>query len=116
MARTYNVGSAPPEINWTIVRGDTASFRVYVTDEAKVPLNIPDWTITMDIEREGVDVVQITPGVSVDDSDGEFTVSLSAAQSAQLETGDLFDIQMTDGDRVWTVAQGSMIVIPDVTE
>jgi hypothetical protein len=44
-ASSYDVGNRPPIVNWTVVRGDTASFRVYVTDDAKQPLNIPDWDI-----------------------------------------------------------------------
>jgi hypothetical protein len=116
MARSYNVGNTPPEVAWTIVRGDTASFRIYVTDESKSPLNIPDWTISMDINRNGTTIVALAPEPAAGDTDGEFTVSLSAAESELLETGDIFDIQMTDGSRVWTVAMGSMTVIEDVTD
>ena len=29
---SYALGSTPPEIRWTVVRGDSAAFRVYVTD------------------------------------------------------------------------------------
>ena len=44
-ASTYDIGEAPPFVNWTIVKGDTASFKIYLTDDTKQPLNIPDWTI-----------------------------------------------------------------------
>jgi hypothetical protein len=47
----YNIGEAPPFVNWTFVKGDTAAFKVYLTDDAKVPLNIPDWNISMQIKR-----------------------------------------------------------------
>lgn len=114
--RNYNVGNTPPQVTWTVVRGDTASFRVYVTDDNKQPLTIGDWTIRMDIERNGTDVVNLTPAAEPDDEAGEFTVSLTAAQSELLETGDIFDIQLSDLTRVWTVAQGSMVIIEDVTE
>lgn len=116
IAKTYNVGNIPPQVIWTIVRGDTASFKVYVTDDAKLPLNIPDWTIKMDIERNEDDVVVLYPAADPDDAPGEFTVSITAAQSELLQTGDVFDIQLTDPTRVWTVAQGSMVIIEDVTE
>lgn len=116
--KTYNVGNIPPRVIWTIVRGDTSSFKVYVTDDAKQPLNIPDWTIKMDIERAGDDIVVLYPSADVDDANGEFTVSITAAQSELLETDDVFDIQLTDlnGDRIWTVAQGKMVIIEDITE
>jgi hypothetical protein len=113
--RGYTVGSQPPQVTWTIVRGDTASFRVYVTDDARQPINVPDWTIDMDITRLGSIVTSLIPEATIDDDDGEFTVSLTSAQTESLETEDLFDIQLTDATRVWTVVQGSMIVIEDVT-
>lgn len=116
IARTYNVGNIPPQVVWTVVRGDTASFRVYVTDDAKQPLIIGDWSIKMDIERNGEDVIVLYPAADPDDLPGEFTVSLTAAQSEILQTGDLFDIQLTDPTHVWTVAQGKMNIIEDVTE
>lgn len=125
----YNVGNTPPVIVWTVVRGDTASFRVYVTDDERQPLNIPDYTITMEIKRPnttadlgyGTDnstiILTLNPEADADDEAGEFTVSLTAAQSTQLETGDIFDIELrTDQDViVWTVAQGSMKIIEDIT-
>lgn len=126
---TYNVGNTPPVIVWTVVRGDTASFRVYVTDDAQVPLNIPDWSINMQFKRPSLAsnagyvtdqasvILNIVPEPDADDADGEFTVSLTADQSEILETGDIFDIELSTEQRalVWTVAQGSMKIIEDVT-
>lgn len=115
-SRGYTVGATPPQVVWTVVRGDTASFRVYVTDDARQPINVPDWTIDMDVKRSGTQVTSVTPAATEDDDDGEFTVSLSAAQTQLLETDDIFDIQLTDSTRVWTVVQGKMVVIEDVTD
>jgi hypothetical protein len=114
--KQYNVGNLPPEVHWTVVRGDTASFKVYVTDDAKIPLNIPDWSIKMDLKRDGLLLFTVRPEQDPDDLDGEFTVFITADQSESLETGDVFDIQLTDPTRVWTVAQGAMIIIEDVTD
>lgn len=125
----YSVGNTPPRVTWTIVRGDTAAFKVYVTDDAKLPLNIPDWTISMEIKRPNLSanlgvitddatlILTLTPEQDPDDAAGEFTVSLSAIESTALETGDIFDIELRSaGDEiVWTVAQGSLVVIEDVT-
>lgn len=127
--RQYDVGNAPPLVQWTIVRGDTASFKVYVTDDARQPLNIPDWTIDMEIKRpnNAEDAGQVTDDATIvmtlvpyqdpDDSAGEFTVSITAAQSAILQTGDIFDIELSlpQNQLVWTVAQGSVVVIEDIT-
>lgn len=124
----YLIGSAPPQIVWTFVRGDTASFRVYVTDDARQPLNILDWTIEMKIKRpnstpgiitdDATLIYTLTPTQDDDDGNGEFTVSLTAIQSNNLETGDIFDIELSkDSDAtVWTVTQGTITVLEDVTD
>ena len=124
---SYDVGNKPPLVRWTVVRGDTSAFRVYVTDDNKDPLTIADWTIDMEIKRpnasqetpfmtdDATTIITLTPEAQPDDGPGEFTVSLTKEQSSVLETGDIFDIELSDADRVWTVAQGSMIILEDVT-
>ena len=129
-ASTYDIGEAPPFVNWTFVKGDSAAFKVYLTDDAKVPLEIPDWNISMQIKRPTTSPVvpgeitdtatlllTLVPVQDADDLDGEFTVSLSAAQTATLRTNDIFDIEVSlPADAiVWTVAQGKLIVLEDVT-
>ena len=122
---SYSIGAAPPEVMWTLVRGDTAAFRVYVTDEDRVPLTIANWDIAMDIARRTVNantgavtypvIVSLNPGASLSDDTGEFTVSLSAGESEDLNTGDIFDIQLSDATRTWTVCKGTITVVEDVT-
>jgi hypothetical protein len=122
---SFSIGSPPPTVLWTLVRGDTAAFRVYVTDENREPLTIDDWTISMDIARRTVNantnvvtypvIVSLSPEATLDDTDGEFTVSLSAGESEDLETGDIFDIQLSDATRTWTICKGTVTVIEDVT-
>ncbi|NBO72751.1 hypothetical protein EBV26_20100 [bacterium] len=119
---SYSLGSTPPEIRWTIVRGDSAAFRVYVTDDERNPLLMEDWQVDMDIYRPSTDdvILSLEPQpIEFQDSEGSFTVSLTSVQSEILETGDVFDIQLTEldsGTRVWTVAKGSLVVIEDITE
>jgi hypothetical protein len=127
-ASSYDIGNKPPTVLWTVVRGDTSGFRVYATDDAKQPLNIPDWTISMKFKRpsqakdlgiitdDATLIFTLTPEPDDDDQIGEFTVWLTASQSLQLQTGDIFDIQLSDPTRVWTVAQGSMKILEDVTD
>ena len=121
----YAVGLKPPTVTWTVVRGDTAAFRVYVADDNKDPLVIEDWTIAMEIKRpdttpgEFTDnaelIVELEPIPTATDAEGEFTVSLTANESVLLENGDIFDIELRDASRVWTVARGTMVIIEDVT-
>jgi hypothetical protein len=127
-ASSYDIGNNPPVVRWTVVRGDTSGFKVYATDDAKDPLNIPDWTISMKIKRPNRSadlgvitddselILTLTPASDEDDLVGEFTVWLTAEESVQLETGDIFDIQLSDATRVWTVCQGSMKILEDVTD
>jgi hypothetical protein len=119
---SYALGAAPPEIRWTVVRGDSAAFRVYVTNDAREPLLLDDWEVAMDIYRPSTDdvIVSLSPEpIEFQDTEGSFTVNLTSAQSELLETGDIFDIQLTEllsEGRVWTVAKGSMVIIEDVTQ
>lgn len=126
---SYSVGNIPPQVVWTIVRGDTASFKVYVTDDDRQPLNIPDWTIAMTIKRpnsvanlgvitdDATIVLDLYPQQDPDDQAGEFTVFLASTESEILQTGDIFDIELSlpQDQIVWTVAQGSVKVLEDVT-
>lgn len=125
-ASSYDIGNKPPTVLWTVVRGDTSGFKVYATDDAKQPLNIPDWTISMKIKRPNstpgvitdyaVTIMALHPAADADDLIGEFTVWLTAEESVTLQTGDIFDIQLSDPTRVWTVCQGSMNILEDVTD
>ena len=126
----YDIGNKPPTVIWTVVRGDTSGFKVYVTDDAKQPLVLKgegsEWEISMKIKRpnstpgiitdDAVTIMALTPVADEDDLVGEFTVWLTAEESNVLETGDIFDIQLTDPTRVWTVCQGSMKILEDVTD
>jgi len=121
----YSIGSVPPTVTWTVVKGDTAAFRVYVTDDNKDPLDIAEWTIEMEIKRPAVagnfsdanptSVLTLYPVATAEDGNGEFTVSLTSAQSRSLNTGDIFDIELSDATRVWTVARGTLTIIEDIT-
>jgi hypothetical protein len=123
---SYDIGNKPPTVIWTVVRGDTSGFKVYATDDAKQPLNIPDWEISMKMKRpnstpgiitdDATLIMHLHPRKDDDDLIGEFTVWLTAEQSVQLQTGDIFDIQLSDSTRVWTVCQGSMKILEDVTD
>lgn len=130
MARSniHNVGHVPPEVRWTVVRGDTATFKVYVTDDAKQPLHLADWDILMKIKRpnnakdlgiitdDATVKLTLTPAPEAGELPGYFSVSLLASESVILQTGDIFDIQLSDTTRVWTVVRGSMVILEDVTD
>jgi len=126
---TYDIGEKPPFVNWTIVKGDTASFMVYLTDDSKQPLVIPDWDIEVEFKRPTTPVdpqiitdaatliFTVTPEQDLSDGDGEFKVNLTAAQTTLLRTNDIFDIEirLPQNTLVWTVAQGKITLLEDVT-
>jgi hypothetical protein len=130
--KTYDIGNRPPTVIWTVVRGDTSGFKVYVTDDAKQPLILKgegsEWDISMKIKRptlesnlgvitdDATTIMALTPRADEDDLVGEFTVWLTSEESHVLQTGDIFDIQVSDPSRVWTVCQGSMKILEDVTD
>lgn len=128
-ASTYDIGEKPPFVNWTIVKGDTASFKVYLTDDAKEPLTIDDWDVEVEFKRPTTPVepqiitdvatllFTITPEQDLEDLDGEFKVNLTATQTALLRTNDIFDIEirLPQNTLVWTVAQGKITLLEDVT-
>lgn len=125
----YNVGNIPPFLKWTLVRGDTASFKVYLVDDAFVPVDIPSWNIEMAIKRpndprnagvltdDATIITTLNPAPDADDEEGEFTVNIGADDSSLLQSGDIFDIELSLPQRtkVWTVAQGYVELIEDVT-
>jgi hypothetical protein len=118
---TYNLGNIPPLVNWTVVIGDSAAFRIYVEDDLGNELVYTDWDISADFRRYsdniGDDLIfTLSPSVTEFDDPGEFTVFLSPEQSKQLRTGDVFDVQLSDDTRVWTVCQGEMTMIGEITD
>jgi hypothetical protein len=118
--QTISIGSEPPQSVWTIVRGDTASFKMYVQDDNKDPLVIDDWNITMDFYRASTSspVLSVSPEAGPDDGPGEFTVFLAYDETEILETDDQFDIQMATSSNaiVWTVLQGKIKMVEDITD
>lgn len=116
----YSVGIEPPIVTWTIVRGDTAAFEIYVADADKNPLIIADWDMLMEIKRynkttSSYDLITtVTPEEKVGVA-GTIIINLNSDQSVLLSTGDVFDIELSDPTRVWTIATGSFVVIKDIT-
>lgn len=118
--RNISIGSEPPQSVWTLVRGDTASFKMYVQDDTGTPLTIEDWNISMDFYRPSTDTVVLTinPTAALGDAPGEFTVSLAYTETEILQTNDEFDIQMAtlSNSIVWTVLQGKVSMVEDITD
>ena len=111
------------------VHEDIQSLAERIEDDLGNPLDydttsagdVTGWDISGDFRRYSDNVgddllFTVYPDQSEFDEVGDFTVTVSATQSKILRTGDVFDIQLRDGVRVWTVCQGEMIMIGEVTE
>lgn len=115
-AGEIEVGATPPVIRWTVVKGDYASFRCYVEDDSGTPIVPADYVIKADFRRGSEKLFHVIPSQTEFDNAGEFTVVLLPAQCKQLQTGDVFDVQLSDAVVVWTVCRGIMTVIAEVTD
>jgi hypothetical protein len=93
---------------------------MYVQDDSGSPLVIEDWSIEMNFNRESSSsnpILTITPAADPDDGPGEFTVFLAYDETEILQTNDEFDIKMSLplNEVVWTVLQGKVLMIEDIT-
>jgi hypothetical protein len=117
-------GATPANIQWTVVRGDSASFTVSLLENDEVtPFDIEDWTFSATAYDPTSDVLdELTVTVSND----ILTVTASAGLTANWGTkyksvvAELsFDLQATipDGDSTitWTPVIGTICVLGDVT-
>lgn len=120
-------GANPTNLQWIVVRGDTASLRIefYQPDEV-TGYNTVDWTYLATAYSPKTKqswVLSVVPGVGY--ADVVILASISYHWSSgfsDVPAELLFDLQVTipaeninDEDTVWTPVIGSISVIADVT-
>jgi hypothetical protein len=117
-------GATPANIQWTVVRGDSASFTVSLLENDEVtPFDIEGWTFSATAYDPTSDVLD---DLAVTVSNDVLTVTASAEVTANWGTkyksvvAELsFDLQATipDGDSTitWTPVIGTVCVLGDVT-
>ena len=124
---TQNFGANPANIQWSIVRGDTARLRVTFFEKNEVDFyDTNQWSYICSVYNpvtDEIDLLLVTPGVGYVDlfAPSEITETWGSANSsivAELP----FDLQVTipgeDNileDTVWTPVIGTISVIGDVT-
>jgi hypothetical protein len=120
-------GATPANIQWTVVRGDTATLLVeFLEDDEVTGFDTSDWTYTataydpvgdllddLAVEASG-HVVTITVPASVTSNWGTAYKQVAAELK--------FDLQVTieggsgaDADMVWTPVLGTICVLSDIT-
>jgi hypothetical protein len=118
------LGATPANIQWTVVRGDTATLKVeFFEDDETTYFDTTDWTFaatSYDSNGDFLDELSVTP------EDGYVVISASADVTANWGTSfksvvaELpFDLQVTIDDNgditTWTPVIGTICVIGDIT-
>jgi hypothetical protein len=120
MADIY--GANPINVQWTVIRGDTARLRVdFMNGTSSDHQDTSSWTYAASAynpKTKIVDTLQVTPGT------GYVDITALPAVTATWGTGTYapivaelsFDLQITvDEETVWTPIIGSIVVVPDIT-
>ena len=116
-------GATPANIQWTVIRGDTATLKVEFFDDDEITAwNTDGWTYlatAYDAKGDVLDALTVTP------DDGFVTITAPASVTANWGTRYIpvvaelpFDLQVTipdDTDIIWTPVVGTICVLGDVS-
>lgn len=116
-----NYGANPKNIQWTVVRGDTAKLRIDFFENDEVTLqDTSSWTYLASAHNPKTSTVDTLETVA-----GEGYVDIIASPDITSTWGTgyssivaelAFDLQITiEEEIVWTPVIGSIVVIPDIT-
>lgn len=117
-------GANPAHVQWTVVRGDTATLRVdFLQDDEVSPLDISNWTFestSYDPSGQVLDSLQITTGNGYVIITATPDVTLNWGNTYSTVVAELpFDLQVTINDNdnysTWTPVLGTICVLGDVT-
>lgn len=110
-------GADPLNARWTIVRGDTASFRVqFVEDDEVTAYDTTGWTYlsyTYNFKGEVLDQLTVTTGATYVDIIAPKTITQTWGTGYTKVVAELaFDLQVTKADgTVWTPIIGTITVL-----
>lgn len=120
MAATY--GANPTNIQWTVVRGDTAKLRIeFLESDETTAQDTSTWVYaanTFDVKSNTSSELQTVAGNGYVDiiASPELTSTWGTSRNSPAVAELSFDLQVTiDADTVWTPIIGKIMVIPDVT-
>jgi hypothetical protein len=120
MAATY--GANPTNIQWTVVRGDTAKLRIeFLESDETTAQDTSTWVYaasTFDVKSNTSSELQTVAGDGYVDiiASPELTATWGATRTSTTVAELSFDLQVTiDAETVWTPIIGKIAVLPDVT-
>ncbi len=120
-------GASPANIQWTVVRGDTATLLVeFLEDDEITPFDCDDWTFKATSYDPMGDILD---NLTVTVDDNEVTITAPASVTEDWGTGynqvaaELrFDLEViieggsgANADTVWTPVIGTICVLSDMT-
>jgi len=120
-------GASPANIQWTVVRGDTATLLVqFLEDDEITPFDCDDWTFRATAYDPMGNVLDNLT-VTVDDNEATITAPASITENwgtgyNQVAAELRFDLEVIieggsglDADTVWTPVVGTICVLSDMT-
>jgi hypothetical protein len=104
--------------NLSVIRGDSETFTLILTDEDEEPLDLTDADLRFTVE--GLLTKNLGDGIVVDDPlTGAGVITIDAGDTASApgrRTAYRYDLQVTlSDDTVKTPVRGLFVVLPDVT-
>ena len=120
-------GASPANIQWTVVRGDTATLLVqFLEDDEITPFDCDEWTFRATAYDPMGNVLDNLT-VTVDDNEATITAPASVTEDwgtgyNQVAAELRFDLEVIieggsglDADTVWTPVVGTICVLSDMT-
>jgi hypothetical protein len=114
-------GANPTNIQWTVVRGDTAKLRIeFLQNDESTPQDTSSWTYAATAYNPkggALDSLQVTAGNGYVEITALPEVTSTWGTGYTAVVAELtFDLQITiDSETIWTPVIGTIIVTPDIT-
>jgi hypothetical protein len=106
------------KLDLTIEQGSTFSRTITIKDASNAVVNITNDTFAGQVrKRHQSGTVDATMTFNITDgANGEVTASITATDTATMDTGDfVYDIEWTSGTTVTRLLEGTATVTPEVT-
>ena len=121
MCAPEKFGADPVNIQWRVVRGDSASLRIeFLEDDEKTYYDTSTWnykSTSYDQSGDFLDELECTPSSGYVDIKATPEITKNWGTKYVSNVAELpFDLEVTiDGDTVWTPVIGTIYVLGDIT-
>lgn len=114
-------GADPVNVQWQVVRGDTATMRVeFLDDDGTTPFDVSSWTFSAssyDPKNDVIDELQVVAGTGYVDITAPTDITSLWGTGYRSVSAELtFDVQaVIDSSTTWTPVVGTIKVLSDVS-